>query len=69
MLDIDKELSVSIPEPYNIYLTPLIFETYAVDLAQGVVGLSPGPVLETVAGTGVVTWAMAALLPPSAVTS
>lgn len=69
MVDIDKELSVSIPELYNIYLTPLIFLTYAVDLAQGVVGLSPGSVLETAAGTSVVTWAMTALLSPSAVTS
>jgi SAM-dependent methyltransferase len=66
MANVDKEFSGSIPELYDTYLTPLIFEAYATDLAERVAALLPGSVLETAAGTGVVTRAMAARLPPDA---
>ncbi len=40
----------------------LIFETFASDMAQRVAGRSPKAVLETAAGSGVVTRALAPLL-------
>jgi SAM-dependent methyltransferase len=54
----------SIPELYESHLVPLIFEPYADDLARRVAALEPSRVLETAAGTGVVTRAMARTLPP-----
>jgi ubiquinone/menaquinone biosynthesis C-methylase UbiE len=53
----------SIPELYDSHLVPLIFEPYAADLARRVLALGPTRVLETAAGTGVVTRAMARALP------
>jgi SAM-dependent methyltransferase len=55
----------SIPELYDSLLVPLIFEACATDLAQRVAALNPSRVLETAAGTGVVTRAMARVLPSS----
>ena len=52
----------SIPELYDTYLVPLIFEAYADDLASRVAALAPKTVLETAAGTGVVTRALASRL-------
>ena len=59
MTDSDKEFSGSIPELYDTYLVPLLFEAYANDLAERTVARAPKTVLETVAGSGVVTRAMA----------
>lgn len=59
MLEKDKLFVGSIPENYNHYMVPLIFEPFAADLAQRAASLSPGAVLETAAGTGVVTRALA----------
>ena len=47
---------------YDRFLVPLIFEPYAVDLAARVAGQSPRDVLETAAGTGVLTRALASRL-------
>ena len=58
MSDADKVFAGSIPENYDRYLVPLIFERYAVDLAQRAASLSPHTVLETAAGSGVVTRAL-----------
>jgi ubiquinone/menaquinone biosynthesis C-methylase UbiE len=58
----DKLFTGSIPEIYDTYLVPLIFEAYAFDLAQRVAGTAPAQVLETAAGTGVVTRALVPLL-------
>ncbi len=55
MPDTDKLFIGSIPDLYETYLVPLIFEAYAEDLASRVAALSPRSVLETAAGTGVVT--------------
>jgi ubiquinone/menaquinone biosynthesis C-methylase UbiE len=55
----DKLFAGSIPELYGSYLVPLIFEPYAADLANRVAVLNPSRVLETAAGTGVVTRALA----------
>jgi ubiquinone/menaquinone biosynthesis C-methylase UbiE len=59
----DKVFSGSIPEFYDRYLVPLIFEPYARDLASRVAAANPQRVLEIAAGTGVVTRALAAQLP------
>ncbi len=45
----------SIPEYYDQYLGPLIFEAYARDLARRVKVPAGGTVLETAAGTGIAT--------------
>ncbi len=62
MSQTDKVFSGSIPEFYDIYLVPLIFEAYAADMAKRVAALQPSAVLETAAGSGVVTRALAPLL-------
>src|SRR6478735_1816079 len=59
MSEKDKVFSGSIPENYDRYMVPLIFEPFAADLAQRAASLSPRAVLETAAGTGVVTRALA----------
>jgi ubiquinone/menaquinone biosynthesis C-methylase UbiE len=66
MLETDKVFAGSIPENYDRYMVPLIFEPYAADLAQRAASLSPSAVLETAAGSGVVTRALAPKLPPGA---
>jgi ubiquinone/menaquinone biosynthesis C-methylase UbiE len=66
MAESDKVFAGSIPELYDRLLVPLIFEPYARDLAERVAQTSPSRVLETAAGTGVVTRALAARLPAHA---
>lgn len=66
MLEADKLFSGSIPENYDRYMVPLIFEPYAEDMAQRVAALSPRTVLEIAAGSGVVTRALAPRLAPDA---
>jgi len=53
----------SIPELYETYPVPLVFEPYAADLANRLASRSLTRVLEVAAGTGVVTRAMASALP------
>src|SRR5258707_2030151 len=43
-------------------MVPLIFESYAEDMARRAAALAPNAVLETAAGSGVVTRALAATL-------
>src|SRR3954447_737702 len=62
----DKLFAGSIPELYDRFLVPLIFQPYARDLAGRVAGVQPRDVLETAAGTGVLTRAMLATLPAHA---
>ena len=59
----DPVFAGSIPEIYDRYLVPLIFESYAIDLAQRIALTDPATVLETAAGTGVLTQTMASRLP------
>src|SRR6187549_3291932 len=66
MLETDKLFAGSIPENYDRYMVPLIFEPFAADLARRAAFLSPMAVLETAAGTGVVTRALAPALSPDA---
>ncbi len=66
MVTSDKLFAGSIPEIYDRYLVPLIFESYASDLGGRLAKANPKDVLETAAGTGVLTRAMASRLPESA---
>lgn len=59
----DKTFAGSIPQIYDRYLVPLIFEHYASDLARRLAARKLGSVLEIAAGTGVVTRQLAATLP------
>ena len=59
MSETDKVFAGSIPENYDRYMVPLIFEPFAADIAQRAASLSPSAVLETAAGSGVVTRALA----------
>ena len=52
----------SVPETYDRLLVPLIFESYAADLATRPALLDVASVIEVAAGTGVVTRALASSL-------
>lgn len=62
----DKLFTGPIPELYERYLVPMIFQPYADDLADRVAQRRPSRVLEIAAGTGAVTRAMAKVLPGEA---
>jgi ubiquinone/menaquinone biosynthesis C-methylase UbiE len=66
MVATDKLFAGSIPEIYDRFMVPLIFEPYALDLAGRLARTEPREVLETAAGTGVLTRAIASHLPASA---
>jgi ubiquinone/menaquinone biosynthesis C-methylase UbiE len=53
----------SIPEHYDRGLGPLIFVDYAADMARRAAAGNPSRVLETAAGTGIVTRALRDALP------
>jgi ubiquinone/menaquinone biosynthesis C-methylase UbiE len=61
----DKAFTGSIPHIYDRLLVPMIFAPYARDLAQRINARQPRDVLETAAGTGVVTRELASVLPAS----
>ena len=63
--DTDQAFNGSIPELYETYLVPLIFEPYAADLANRLISRPLERVLEVAAGTGVVTRALSSVLPHS----
>jgi len=62
----DTDFVGSVPEIYDKYMVPLIFAAYAEDLARRVVGHDGADILETAAGSGAVTRALARILPPEA---
>ena len=62
----DSLFTGSIPETYDRHMVPLIFQPYADDMARRAAARAPMSVLETAAGSGVVTRALAPLLPPGA---
>lgn len=62
----DKVFAGSIPKFYDTLMVPLIFEAYAMNLAELVAAFSPRSVLETAAGSGVVTRALAPKVKPDA---
>ena len=55
----------SIPQHYDRSLGPLIFADYAVDISHRVAACNPARVLETAAGTGIVTRRLRDVLPVS----
>ncbi|RIX77190.1 class I SAM-dependent methyltransferase [Acidovorax cavernicola] len=59
MAESDKVFAGSVPKFYDTLMVPLIFEGYAADVAALVAAFSPGAVLETAAGSGAVTRALA----------
>jgi ubiquinone/menaquinone biosynthesis C-methylase UbiE len=61
----DAAFAGSIPSLYEQYLGPLLFEPYAEETAGRLRGLTQGRILETAAGTGIVTRAMVGALPPA----
>lgn len=63
MASIDVRFSGSVPANYEQYLVPLLFRPYAELLAQRTSAFAPKRILETAAGTGVVTDALARALP------
>jgi SAM-dependent methyltransferase len=56
---IDQRFGGSIPEIYDTLMVPLVFEPYAQDLARRAASFNPADILETAAGTGAVTRALA----------
>ena len=63
MAQTDILFAGSIPAFYDRYLGPLLFEPYAADLAERVADITQGSLLETAAGTGVVTRKLVRMLP------
>lgn len=59
MLEADKVFAGSVPQDYDRYMVPLIFEPYAADLAARAASLTPHAILEIAAGTGALTRALA----------
>jgi ubiquinone/menaquinone biosynthesis C-methylase UbiE len=63
MAETDKVFAGSIPALYDRHLGPMIFEPYALDLAERAARHSPRRILEIAAGTGIATRALARALP------
>jgi SAM-dependent methyltransferase len=59
----DTAFAGSIPALYDRYLGPLLFEPFADEVARRASAWSPGHVLETAAGTGILTKALQRALP------
>ena len=63
MIESDTAFIGTIPRLYDRCLGPLLFEPYAKDLAERASALAPRRILETAAGTGIVTAALVRALP------
>ena len=63
MAQTDRVFGGSIPALYERYLGPLIFKPYAAVIGERVATATPGHVLETAAGTGILTRSLIRLLP------
>ena len=59
----DAAFAGSIPALYDRHLGPFLFEPYAQEVARRAVKLRPRHILETAAGTGIVTQALATACP------
>jgi SAM-dependent methyltransferase len=59
MSEMNLSFSGSMPEFYDRFLVPVMFEPFARDLTERLQGLTSGQVLEIAAGTGAVTRALA----------
>jgi SAM-dependent methyltransferase len=65
MSETDLAFVGSVPELYDRYMGPMLFEPYALDMGRRLHGFE-GALLETAAGTGRVTRAIAAAVGPGA---
>lgn len=65
----DAQFRGRIPDIYERLLVPMIFQAAADRLADVVAGLSPRRILETAAGTGVLTRALAEACPDASITA
>jgi ubiquinone/menaquinone biosynthesis C-methylase UbiE len=63
MKDMELRFTGSVPASYDRLMVPLIFQPYADELARRARELRPNRILETAAGTGVVTQALHQALP------
>ena len=63
MASVDVRFSGSVPANYERYMVPLLFRPYAELLAERARDFEPKRILETAAGTGVVTAALSSALP------
>jgi ubiquinone/menaquinone biosynthesis C-methylase UbiE len=63
MQPVDIRFSGSVPANYERYMVPLLFRPYAKLLSERAAAFGPAKILETAAGTGVVTAALAEALP------
>ena len=63
----DRLFAGSIPQLYDRHLGPWLFAPYAADLARRLAAQAPARLLEIACGTGVVTRALAAALPATAI--
>jgi SAM-dependent methyltransferase len=59
----DSLFAGSVPALYDRCLGPMLFRPYAQDISARAAALHPARILETAAGTGIVTEALAAALP------
>lgn len=63
----DAAFAGSIPQLYDRHLGPTLFAPFAADLVARLAGFGNGRLLETAAGTGIVTAALAASLPGASI--
>lgn len=63
MQDMEVRFTGSVPANYDRLMVPLLFQPYADELARRARQLDPARILETAAGTGVVTQALHRALP------
>lgn len=63
MIQTDTGFTGHVPQLYETYLVPLLFEPYAIDMVTRLQRRKPQSVLETAAGTGVVTRQLDTQLP------
>jgi SAM-dependent methyltransferase len=66
MANSDLIFSGSVPELYNRFMGPMLFQPHADYLAGLIAGLEVGDILETACGTGIVTRALRHALPETA---
>lgn len=69
MADQSAGFTGSIPDNYDRYLGPVLFTDYGADLVRRVAAASPARVLETAAGTGIVTRMLRDALPAAEITA
>jgi SAM-dependent methyltransferase len=68
MSELDRTFAGSIPETYDAYMGPMLFEPFAREVAGRFKGFA-GAILETAAGTGRLTRALAEVAPAARITA